>query len=278
MNRVVKIGYTLPVDARGFIVRRASPNQIVSPWRSLIDEITRAYRIHWGDRVHSIYIRGSVAAGQAILGISDVDSFAVVSGDYTQCDRSWFDAFNREIVIRYPFCKGVELSAISRDRLLDCSDEGYWGLRMLIATQSACIWGEDISEDLPRFKPDIDAVSHAFDLRDDLRQVTSDLSEIVPQMPPGERSAYTQKICRWIMKRIVRSGFEIVMEKKQCYTRDLYPCYQLFAESYPSRKSEMYRALTWAIEPTDDSQAIVDFLNDFGTWLADEIDRVYPPH
>lgn len=38
-------------------------------------------------RVMGVYIRGSVAAGQAIFNISDVDSLAVVYGDYRECDR-----------------------------------------------------------------------------------------------------------------------------------------------------------------------------------------------
>lgn len=277
MAKIAKIGSVLGVDEQGFIIRKANIDKIVEPWRSLVDEIVTAYLNHWSDQVHSIYIRGSVAVGQAIPFISDVDSFAVVSGNYQDCDRHWFDGFNQHVRPKYPFCKGVELSPISGDRLRDFDDYGYGGLRMLIVTQAACVYGQDISPELPKFKPDIDAVSHAFDLSEDIQEVSFDLLYTTPQKPPNEQTAYVHKLGQWIMKRILRSGLEIVMERHQCYTRDLYPCYQIFSEYYPAQKTLMYQALNWSINPLNSPQEIVDFLATFGSWLVAEIDHVYPP-
>lgn len=267
MAKIAKIGSVLGVDEQGFIIREANIDKIVEPWRSLVDEIVTTYLNHWSDQVHSIYIRGSVAVGQAIPLISDVDSFAVVSGNYKNCDRTWFKTFNQKIKQKYPFCKGVELSPISGDRLQDFDDYGYGGLRMLIVTQAACVYGQDISPKLPKFKANIDAVSHAFDLQEDIYKVSFDLLF---------KTTYVHKLCRWIMKRIIRSGFEIVMERQQCYTRDLYPCYEFFSQNYPHHQQQMYQALNWAINPIDDPKIIVDFLEIFGICLIEEIDKVYP--
>ena len=90
-------------------------------------------------RVMGVYIRGSVAAGQAIFNVSDVDSLAVVYGDYRECDRRWFKKLNQQILNHYPFCCGVEFSVIWGDRLLDLTDTSYDNLRMLIATQAVCV-------------------------------------------------------------------------------------------------------------------------------------------
>ncbi|MFO8039966.1 MAG: hypothetical protein R6U67_11015 [Sodalinema sp.] len=107
MSNILPIGSILPVDAQGYLVRWVSLEKIVEPWRSLVDDVAAAYVMAWPNRVMGVYIRGSVAAGQAIFKISDVDSLAVVSGDCRACDRRWFKKLNQQMSRYYPFCRGI---------------------------------------------------------------------------------------------------------------------------------------------------------------------------
>lgn len=272
MGEVLAIGKVLAVDQAGFIIREASLEKISFEWRSLIDEVILGYRKYWLDAVDSIYVRGSVAVGKAIPGVSDLDTFAIINIEKSQLDHSWFDSFKKQLKLQYPFCTGIELRALESERLLDLNLDDYNPLRMLLKTQAVCVWGEDISLQLPPCKPDINAVSHAFSLAEDLQQVMIDLQEL-----DESESLKVKKACQWIMKRIVRSGFEIVMETAQCYTRDLYPCYELFSRYFPQQQPQMYQALNWAINPIDDRVKIREFLNSFGSWLVHQIDLCYPP-
>lgn len=272
MGEILEIGQMLTVDEAGFIIREASIDKIPAEWRLLVDRVILAYQTYWNEAIHSIYIRGSVAVGKAIYEVSDLDSFAVVNTEKLQLDDSWFDSVKKQLQLEYPFCTGVELKALEAEGLLNFNLENYNHLRMLLKTQAACVCGEDISLQFPSYKPDINAVSHGFNLEEDLQRVLIDLQQLCKT-----ESATVQKICQWIMKRIVRSGFEIVMETAQCYTRDLYPCYQLFSRYFPEKQSQMYQALTWAINPIDDPVKISKFLNSFGGWLVEEIDLCYPP-
>ncbi len=278
MSDILPIGSILPVDAQGYLVRRVSLEKIIEPWRSLVDDVAAAYVMAWPNQVMGVYIRGSVAAGQAIFNHSDVDSLAVVSRDHRECDRRWFKKLNQQIFRHYPFCRGVEFSVISGDRLLDLTDHSYDNLRMLIATQAVCVWGQDIVEDLPKVRPDMTCIHHSFDLEADLNQLIKDLLDL-PENPSDrlQQQVYVRKLCQWSMKRIVRSGFEIVMERDQCFTRDLHPCYERFSHYYPTQKSSMWQALTWAINPIDSPEKILEFLHQFGGWLVEEIDWRYPP-
>ena len=85
-----------------------------------------------------------------------------------------------------------------------------------------------------------------------------------------------KELCGWIMRRIVRTGLELIGEDARVFTRDLYPCYEHFARYYPARAAEMYRALELAVFPTSDAKVISDLLNDLGIWLCSEIARKYP--
>jgi hypothetical protein len=278
MSTILPIGSILPVDEQGYLVRQVSFKKIVEPWRSLVDDVAAAYVMAWTNRVMGVYIRGSVASGQAIFNLSDVDSLAVVYGDIRGCDRRWFKKLNQQISRHYPFCCGVEFSVVSGDRLLDLTDRSHDNLRMLIATQAVCIWGQDVVETLPRFRPDMTCIHHSFDLEADLNQLIEDLLDL-PQTPSDllQQQVYVRKLCQWSMKRIIRSGFEIVMERDQCFTRDLHPCYERFCHYYPTQQSSMWQALTWAINPIDSPEKIIEFLYKFGGWLVAEIDRRYPP-
>jgi hypothetical protein len=70
------------------------------------------------------------------------------------------------------------------------------------------------------------------------------------------------------MKRFLRVGFELCAEKERAYTRDLYPCYQVFSKYYPEQERNMYQALDWALNPIDDKQRLTEFIKKFGSWLA----------
>lgn len=65
------------------------------------------------------------------------------------------------------------------------------------------------------------------------------------------------------------------MDKEQVFTRDLYPCYEIFAKYYPQQASKMYTVLELAINPIDDVKTIVSFIDDFGFWLESEIESKF---
>jgi len=87
-NDVKPIGSFLQTDTDGFIVNTTSPEKIQSAWLPAVEMVSDAYRKHFGENLHSVYIRGSVAKGEAIDNISDIDSFAIVTLPYDDIDTS----------------------------------------------------------------------------------------------------------------------------------------------------------------------------------------------
>ncbi|MFD2452951.1 hypothetical protein [Ideonella paludis] len=130
----------------------------------------------------------------------------------------------------------------------------------MIKTQSLCLWGEDLAPSLPGYRPGPALAAHA-------HQLQADLQAFQAECPEGDTAEMAQDIrewCQWIMKRVVRSGFELTMARERTYTRDLYPCYTAFACHYPERAPQMRQALQWAIAPADTKQPLEQFLEDFG--------------
>lgn len=279
MNAILNIGHVLRTDEEGYLVNESGAGRIASPWDRVVEAVRDAYLKNLGERVHSIYIRGSVARGHAIEGISDVDSFAVIRGMHEPPDFSWVPRLNRELKTHSPFCNGVEVVCLPYEELLDQNEEELTSWRMILKTQSVCIYGEDLSDSLPRFKPGPGTFTHAADLRKDIQKFSDGLRaiRIAKKFPYGGRLLKRFGIdpeqlpmsgCQWVMKRIVRTGFEIVMEEERAYTRDLYPCYELFSKHYPAKSEQMRRALELTINPSSDPSEILAFLDDFGAWLV----------
>ena len=74
---------------------------------------------------------------------------------------------------------------------------------------------------------------------------------------------------------MLRTGFELVMERANKYTRDLYPCYKAFADYYPEKESQMKEILHYALNPTDDMEKIRKLRGDFFPWLVEEVKKRY---
>tara|TARA_B100000745_G_scaffold58094_2_gene34452 strand:- start:13273 stop:14073 length:801 start_codon:yes stop_codon:yes gene_type:complete len=263
MDTVKPIGSFLQTDADGFIVNTTSPEKIQSVWLPAVEMVKEAYQKHFGEHLHSVYIRGSVAKGEAIDNISDIDSFAVVTLPYDDIDTSWSKDFVREMTTQFPFIVGVEIGAIPLEEL-----EDHKGDRIMIKTQSICVYGENLAETLPSLKPGIETAQH-------IKGIEREINKTKEWLQEDHTDEEIKRRCTWIMKRIIRSGFELVMERSQKYTRDLYPCYEGFSEYYPEKKEEMYEILKLAIEPISDKKKIVMILDNLVAWLVEEISKVF---
>lgn len=267
LSSILPVGDVLPVDAEGYLVNPCRSDLIVPPWSDVVAAVRAAYLQHLAEKVHSLYLRGSVAKGTAIPGVSDVDTFAVILGEREAIDPTWIGAFRHRMANQFPFHTGIELEFVSHQAV--CDAKAARGSRFLIKTQCVCLWGEDLAPSIPPYRPGRDLAEHAFEIKQDKRQV-------MERLPALEGDPTVRGWCQWIMKRLVRTGFELVMEQEQAYTRDLYPCYVAFCRHFPAQEQQMKQALEWAIAPSDDKEAIAQFLDDFGAWIVKAVAEEFP--
>jgi hypothetical protein len=260
------IGSFFETDANGYIINPTSFTKIQGKWRGPLDEVRGEYLSHFGTALHSLYLRGSVAKGEALEELSDIDTFAVVDLDEEEIDVSWWRELNQSIRENYSFVEGVEVVAIPLKKI----DE-FPGDKIMIKTQSICLYGIDLSETIPPYKPGPDTVQHA-------QGIGREIANTIIWLQEDKSEEKVMNKCSWIMKRIVRSGCELVMGRSGKYTRDLYPCYEVFSDFYPEKKDEMYEALNLSISPTSDKQTILRVLTALGNWITEEVDRYLQLH
>jgi len=267
MPPIRQIGKPMLPDSEGFLGNEARISKIPALWSEAVEHVQKAYIEHHGPQIRSLYLRGSLPRGEAFEGISDIDTFSIVDRVPDVSELAWIPDFKRSMKKKFPFIGDIEIHFFPYESLVHAL--GYLSLRFTIKHLSACLWGEDLSEQFPRFKPSL-KIAFAFHgfLGREIRETLSWLSE--PRPPRG-----VQKACSWIMKRIVRTGASILMEQENAYVRDLYPCYEIFSRHYPEREPEMRQALEWAVEPSADTPTIARFLGSFGSWLTMESRRIF---
>jgi uncharacterized protein len=255
------IGSFLETDSDGFIVNTTSIKNIQPNWMPAVQMIKDAYLKNLGEHLHSVYIRGSVAKGKAIENISDIDSFAVVNLLYNDIDSSWTKDFAERLIKDFPFITGVEMGIIPFDEIKNSK-----GDQIMIKTQSICIHGKNLANMFPSMKPGIETAQH-------FQGIAQEIDKTKEWLQKEHTDEEICRRCTWIMKRILRCGFELIMERSQKYTRDLYLCYEEFSKYYPDKESQMREVLDLAINPVADKNQIKSVLDSLVHWLVSEIPK-----
>lgn len=262
MSSKIKIesrGSYFQTDEDGFLVNPASREKIQKKWKPLIRDIVELYQLTYGEKLKNVYVRGSVAKGEAVDGVSDLDTFSYVDMPKDEAKKKSVgrDAL-RDIEARYPFAEGIEISILPIAEIPD---------NYVILNQSVCVYGKPVK--VPKMKPGKAMAIHApkFHIR-------MQWFDEVLERDDSEKER--KRRCVWFMKGLLRVGFELTMERSQKYTRDLYRCYETFIEYYPEKEPEMREALELALNPIADRAEMRRVMNDVGTWLLAEIQDQLP--
>ena len=262
-HTILPIGTVLRVDEEGYLVSESGSDKITAPWDAPVEDIRKVYSEHLGDKLQSLYIRGSVSRGNAIEGVSDIDGLAVVYGDPKEIDWSWTTEFAKATTEKYPFLTDVDIMMQTYEGVISGDKKVA---SFLIKTMSVCVEGEDLAPVLPKVKPGRGSVVACWDIE----------RKVSPEYLAENSNVTTAQRMRWSSKQILRAGFELVMEDEQAYTRDLYPCYEMFSKRYPDMEPVMHRALEMALWPTNDDEVYRQLLTDIGPWLVERVNEKYP--
>ncbi|MDM5201195.1 nucleotidyltransferase [Fictibacillus enclensis] len=269
MTDIINIGRFCLTNDNGYIINDSNLEKVKPEFYKVIEEVVENYQKHLGSDLHSVYVRGSVPRGLGIYGVSDLDTIAITNRE-TNIDLKWVDKAENDLNRKYDCIKGVEFSFYSIEDMIETINFSI--IPFMIKTHSVCVYGEDIRGKLPNYKADKTLGNqHLINLKHQIKQAKADVAG-------NDDKEDILDCCAWIMKIIVRAGLALVIEKEKKYTRDLYPAYEIFSKYYPEKESEMKQAVKYAINPTENGNAIIVFLDDMGTWMINEADKWLQVH
>ena len=254
--KIQSIGGYLSQDEDGFIINDLTVDKIGEKWRAVLEMAREGFVENLGEDLHGVYVRGSVARGLAIDGVSDLDMFALVKPTFSS-ERIRWQVADFQLVIaesikkKYDFVSDVEMMLATYDE-----DFVESNLAMIVKTQSVLLFGEDISERLKNYKADESMMLN-------FRWLEADILDFVKI----NNVDFTLKKCSEMMKVILRTGFELVMNRIGKFSPDLYICYRDFSRLYPNKEKEIRQALNWYLNPILDKEKLDNFVIGFGRFL-----------
>jgi hypothetical protein len=251
-----------PMDKDGFIINPTSKEKIKSHWIDIIADIIVEYRNAYKDKVHSIYLRGSVAQGLDIGTVSDLDMFALLYNENSNYIHwksvSWIKQFQKRLFEKYQLQNKIDLGYST---YVPDVREMNLKIQMVLKTQSLCVWGQDIIPEIRKFKPGKEMILN-------LKWLESDLNETIEKLTATENTDDIKELCTSIMKIIIRAGYELVIVREAKFTNELYQCYQTFSTYYPDKEQLMKNALDLFLNPTENKAAIIQTIEELGFWIV----------
>jgi uncharacterized protein len=170
------------LDADGFLVTGADPANIGPPYDAVVADVRHAVTQALGDELHSLYLYGSVATGQAAAPTSDLDVAAIVT---SPTGRDLCRELSEKLGQRHrSVVREVGISAGLLAEVLADTDAGR-AERCFLRHYCVHLSGADLREKLPRCRPDR-ALAREFigDLAGTLERLRSALAD--PARSPEE--------------------------------------------------------------------------------------------
>lgn len=265
MTTIRAIGSLCVTDSDGHIINHSDWNNINPIFLPVINDVVHAYSTLLQDDLQSVYIRGSISKGIGIEGVADLDTIAITKQELNKLQIKRIKEGEQKLTQKHTCVDGIELSVHCIEDVLNTSSFSI--ISFILQTHGMCVFGEDLIPQLPKYKAnEALANDHLIHLQSQIKNACDDLQD-------NSDIEDIKDCCKWIMKIIVRAGLALVITKESIYTRDLYPAYKVFSKYYPKKESDMRKALEYAITPLIDTNQLLSFINEFGTWMVIEADK-----
>ncbi|GAB7031981.1 nucleotidyltransferase domain-containing protein [Streptomyces sp. NPDC021749] len=250
------------LDHDGCFVREGALERVPPAFAPVVAGLRSRIADHFGDRLHSSYLFGSVPRGTAVPGVSDLDALLALRDEPTDDDRAAARAVEEALDTAFPEIDGAGLLLFGADRLLSALERHDLG--WFVACLCTPLDGPDLAARLPRYRPTSLLA----------RETNGDLYRDLPGLRAKAAAATTEaartRLTRGVARRLVRTGFTLVMPRWGGWTSDLAESAEVFGRYYPARADQMRAAARAARSPAAYPRLLDELLSGLAPWLADE--------
>lgn len=141
-------GYGL--DSYGYIVSDVNISKIEDIYMPCIKETIERLKTLFSQQLHSIYVYGSVARGDAVILESDLDVIAMFNEELSSNHLDKLKSLADELSKKYhPLVRDVGIAVAYYNYTMDPSN--YYE-NAFLKEMSVCVYGEDIGEQFGPYK------------------------------------------------------------------------------------------------------------------------------
>jgi hypothetical protein len=274
---------TLPeptgLDAAGYITREGSLQRVTREFTPVTAAAGHGIRAAYGAAgtpggLHGAYLYGSVPRGTAVPGVSDLDLLVLLDRPPTEADRAAARALETALNAEFPQVDGVGAVLSHAATVLSPLERHDFGF--FVACLCTPLLGADLADRLPGYRPvSLLAKETNGDLALFLPRWRESVARIEQTERPADAEAERRALGRTVARRLVRTGFTLVMPRWGGWTSDLEFSAEIFGHYYPEwthpgRAAQLRAAARYGRTPSADPAALRMLLDDLGPWLAEE--------
>ena len=273
----------------GRIRREGSLDRVAPAFEPVVADIRDLVAARFGTRLHSAYLYGSIPRGTAVPGVSDLDAVILLRddppdtdthanaanaaagtdvrarlgrGDSVPADSAAAAELAVTLDERHEIIDGAGLLCWPVPRILDPAER--YDLGFFLACLCTPLLGEDVARWLPRYRP----------TRRLARDTNGDITAFLDRARASlDGSGDIRRLCRSVTRKLVRTGFTLVMPRWGGWTSDLFVAARVFGEYYPAQAEAMADTAVLARAPAGDAAIVSDLIGGLGGWLAQEYGR-----
>lgn len=258
----LKPGYGL--DHEGYIISDVSVDNIVDLYHECIEESINELKTIFPEKLHSIYLYGSVARGDATPGISDLDLLILFNEQLLKDERSDLNNLQQRLSEKYiGVIREVGIATAEYDYVMDA--DNYYE-QAFIKEICTCLFGDDIRVHFGPYKltPDI-PISFNGDIEMSLERNLGKLRIA---------DAETLKvIMQNFSRKLIRTYYSIVMVRSQIWTTRLDEQAIVVKRYLKHKENVVEMLLEWIESPPDDYRPVYQLFETEGEWLVDNFER-----
>ncbi|HEK0085655.1 nucleotidyltransferase domain-containing protein [Pseudomonas aeruginosa] len=227
-------------------------------FRPLLDDLRRTLaRPPFERAVHSVYLYGSVARGEAITGRSDLDLTLVLRDPPSPELAAQLETARLALQARHPEVSKIDFDIGHLDQARDPANRDSWGYWL----KHRCLWGEDLASALPPLRP---AKAIALALNGDYAQVLEDYARRLESASSEEER---RRLQREAAKKLIRSSDILRGETESVWPETLEHYLALFRARHPGQAPALEYFKAVLDGQVEDPAAFIERLRAFSAWM-----------
>ncbi|GAE29433.1 nucleotidyltransferase domain-containing protein [Halalkalibacter hemicellulosilyticus] len=252
MNIPTRIG----TDSAGFILNNTAKENIQNEFKYVIQASINLLRNVFAEKLHSVYVYGSVGRGEAVANESDLDLTVIVNSPTTLTEKDELSKKTLALlkrhkeIIKIDYDIGEMTEALAQENFYEW---GFWLRHMC-----TCIYGEDLSNNFPRMKPN-KKISCA--LNSDLLTVIDHyLQELTKENISGIYK-------RTMIKRLIRGAYLTLNVKDESWSTKVNENLMIVQLYFPNEELFEQIKLLKCSQKTIRNSELIKIMEDFKLWL-----------
>jgi len=254
------------LDKDGFILSEVDITNILPEYDLAIkDSLSKIKEVLPGI-VHSAYVYGSVARGNAVHGKSDLDLLLIFTRKLEPEERTKLNTTLESLSKNYSaLVREVGVADCTIDAMLNPANEYGWGAYLKILC--VCVDGDDVTKQLPRFKLTSE-IAIGFN-----GDISSSIDAAIQKLKHAGSNEEVGKIASTLARKLIRTCYSMVMTRAQLWTTKLDEQAKYFVEFFPNKSGFIHTLESWIANPPHDRKNILNVLQMDGEWLTENFEK-----